>query len=133
MKNLMLFFAPVSATYISDLLPLFEKTYGVLKVNGLFLFRTPNPLIYLFNNAKWEQGILEVSNKLPFNSLDELSEEETEVFIRKKTPIEYSHTLEVLLGQKTNVGYAIVGFYEDRDSEKISQYIYSYLFCNESD
>lgn len=120
-------FCPVSATYIENLEPLFRESQRVLKVNGIFLFGTPNPFIYLFDDKKWEQGIFEVANTLPFNSLDGLSEDEKEIFISEKRPIEYSHTLNELIGKQVEIGFAIVGFYEDCSSEEISRYTATYF------
>lgn len=120
-------YCPVSVTYIPDVLPVFRESYRVLKKDGLFLFGTTNPFIYLFNGEKWDNGIFEVTNKLPFNSFDELDEKGIEDFIRDKNAIEYSHTLEDLIGGQTKAGFLIADFYEDVDSDKICQYSAKYF------
>ena len=122
-----LVFCPVSVTYIPDVLPVFKECYRVLKTGGTFLFGSTNPLIYLFDNKNYDEGVFKVVNKLPFNSLDELNEEEKIDFLNNKEAVEYSHTLEDLIGGQTSVGLAINGFYEDVDNDKICKYCAKYF------
>ncbi len=100
-------YCPVSVTYIPDVMPVFKESYRVLRKKGSFLFGATNPFVYLFNGKKWDQGILEVANKLPFHSLDELDEEGMADFLRNKNAIEFSHTLESLIGGQTKTGFLI--------------------------
>jgi len=79
------------------------------------------------NEIAWDKGIFQVTNKLPFNSFDELDEKGREDFIRDKNAIEYSHTLETLIGGQTKVGFSITNFYEDIDSDKICEYSAKYF------
>lgn len=122
-----LVFCPISATYVPDVLLVFKECYRVLKPGGNFLFGSVNPLIYLFDDKKYNKGIFEVSNKLPFNSLDELNDKEKVDFLNAKESIEYSHTLEDLIGGQTSAGFVINDFYEDVDDDKICHYISKYF------
>ena len=122
-----LIFCPVSVTYIPDVLPVFKESFRVLKNGGKFLFGSVNPLIYLFDNDKYDKGIFEVSNNLPFNSFDELTNNQIVEFINNKEPIEYSHTLEKLIGGQTEVGFTIEDFYEDIDQDEICNYTCKYF------
>ncbi len=122
-----LVYCPVSVTYIPDVIPVFEEVYRVLKNKGSFLFGCVNPLIYLFDYQKYEEGIFEVVNSLPFNSLDELDEQGKIKFLENKESIEYSHTLESLIGGQTKVGFSIDGFYEDIDKDSVCKYTPKYF------
>ena len=122
-----LIFCPVSVTYIPDVLPVFKESFRVLKNGGKFLFGSVNPLIYLFDNDKYDKGIFEVSNKLPFNSFDELTNNQIVEFINNREPIEYSHTLEELIEGQTEVGFTIEDFYEDIDQDEICNYTCKYF------
>ncbi len=110
-------FCPVSVTYIADTLPVFKECYRILKQGGSFMLGTVNPHIYAFDGAIYDEGVYTVSNKLPFNSLDELSEQERKEFLQNKNAIEYSHTMQTLIGNQTDCGFAIVGFFESNDDK----------------
>ena len=122
-----LVFCPVSVTYIPDVISVFKESYRVLKTGGRFLFGSVNPLIYLFDNKKYDKGLFEVVNKLPFNSLDELNEKDKVEFINNKEAIEFSHTLQDLIGGQTMVGFNIQDFFEDIDEDKICNYTAKYF------
>lgn len=68
-----------------------------------------------------------MSNKLPFNFLDELDEAGRKKFIEKGNAIEYSHTLNELIGGQISAGFIINGFYEDIDSDFICNYAPKYF------
>ncbi len=116
-------FNPVSVTYIEDTKPFFKEVSRVLKQNGKFLFGAPNPLIYLFSEEFEEQGILQVTNKLPYYGKDHLSKDE----IKGSVAIENSHTLESLIGGITNNKMIIKGFYEDKYDYLIDKYTSTYI------
>lgn len=119
-------FCPVSVTYIDDTMPVFQEVYRVLKPKGLFLLGAVNPHIYLFDGKLYDEGIYTVSNVLPFNSLDELNEEEQKKFIQDKNAIEYSHTMASLIGNQLACGFALVDFFESNDTDKICKYFSKY-------
>ncbi len=122
-----LVFCPVSVTYIPAVEPVFGQVYRVLKKGGTFLFGATNPFVYIFNGADWDQDRFTVSNRLPFCSLDELSAEEAAAMLEQKEAIEYSHTLESLIGGQTAAGFSVTGFYEDVDDDLICRYAAKYF------
>lgn len=122
-----LIFCPVSITYIPDLRPLFSEVYRVLKTNGVFMLGAPNPAIYLFDAEKWEQGVYQVSNQLPFNSFDELDDEQQQQFIADKKAVEFSHTLESIIGGQLAAGFVIDQFYEESSGEDLGKYFKDYF------
>lgn len=122
-----LVFNPVSNTFIPDTIPVWRECYRVLKKGGILLTGCVNPFIYIFDNEKWENGILEVLNKLPFNSFDELDEVGRKEFLESGNAIEYSHTLTELIGGQVSVGFLINGFYEDIDDSHFCNYASKYF------
>ncbi len=123
-----LVFCPVSVTYIEDTKPVFQECYRILKCGGSFLFGMTNPHIYSFDGKTYDVGIYTVVNRLPFNSLDELNEEEAELFIKNKNAIEYSHTMQTLIGSQVECGFAITGFFESNDdNDTICNYFAKYF------
>ena len=122
-----LVFCPVSITYIPELSPLFSEVYRVLKTNGIFMLGAPNPAIYLFDDEKWDQGIYQVSNRLPFSSFDELDDEQQQQFIADKKAVEFSHTLGTIIGGQLNAGFVIDQFYEESSGEDLGNYFKDYF------
>ncbi|PSW16976.1 class I SAM-dependent methyltransferase [Photobacterium sanctipauli] len=120
-------FCPVSITYIPDLQPMYKEVYRVLVKGGSFMLGAPNPAIYLFDDAKWEQGIFEVANCLPFQSFDELDDEQRKQFIVDKRAIEHSHTLTSIIAGQLEAGFVLDGFYEDSLDEELSKYFNDYF------
>ncbi|MDD3193754.1 MAG: class I SAM-dependent methyltransferase [Oscillospiraceae bacterium] len=122
-----LVFCPVSVTYIPEVQSVFDEVYRVLKKGGSFLFGATNPFVYIFDGPDWDQNRFTVSNQLPFCSLDELTPEQVSRVLREKETIQYSHTLERLIGGQTAAGFSITGFYEDVDDDLICRYAAKYF------
>ncbi|MGL6313638.1 class I SAM-dependent methyltransferase [Vibrio sp. WXL103] len=118
---------PVSITYIPDLTTLYQECFRVLKSEGCFMLAAPHPAIYLFDADLWDQGIYQVRNRLPFNSMDELNEDEQRQFIADKKAIEFSHTMEQIVGGQLKAGFVIDRFVEDQLDEGLSQYMSDYF------
>ncbi len=87
------------------------------------MFGTVNPHICSFDGAFYDDGIYAVANKLPFNSLDDFNKQERKEFLENKNAIEYSHTVQALIGNQTDCGFAIVGYFKSNDDKgKICNY-----------
>ncbi len=84
----------------------------------------PPSVIYKLELTDGSGGVID---NLPFCSLDELSPEEVSRVLQNKETIQYSHTLESLIGGQTAAGFAITGFYEDVDDDLICQYSAKYF------
>ncbi len=121
-----LIFCPVSLTYVEDTMPVFKECYRVLKSGGSFLLGFTNPHIYVFDGNTYDKGVYIAANKLPFNSFDELTEEEIAEFLAAKKATEYSHTMETLIGNQLDCGFAITGFFESGDNDSIKDYFSKY-------
>jgi len=120
-------FNPVSNTYIPEVTIVWSECYRILKKGGILMAGSVNPFIYIFNSDQWKKGIFEVSNKLPFNSFDELDETGIKEFVEKGNAIEYSHTLTELIGDQIASGFLINDFYEDIDNDLICDYAPKYF------
>ena len=122
-----LIFHSVSNTFVPDPKPVWREAYRVLRVGGRLLSGFTNPWAYLFDFELEEaQRILQVKHHLPYSDLDNLSAQERERFFGLDAPLEYSHTLEDQIGGQIDAGFAITGFYEDRnrleEGELLSEY-----------
>ncbi|MFC1866425.1 class I SAM-dependent methyltransferase [Chloroflexota bacterium] len=123
---------PVSNIFIEDIQPVWNECFRVLKRGGLLLSGLTNPAVYLFD-AKLadEQGILQVKYSLPYSDILSLNEKEIKQLIEQEEPLEFSHTLEELIGGQLSAGLVITDFYEDscthEDNDLLSKYMRSFF------
>lgn len=115
---------PWSNGYIDDVRPVWKECARVLKKGGLLLSGFGNPIEYIFNVGKLEQGILCVENTIPYADVEHMDDPETQAIIEKDGYI-WSHTLEDQIQGQIDAGFAIVGFYEDSGGTALDKYIHS--------
>ncbi len=113
---------PWSNGYVDDVRPVWKECARVLKKNGLLLSGFGNPVEYLFNAGKMEQGILEVENTIPYADIDHMDNPEIRAIAEADGYI-WSHTLEDQIQGQIDAGFAIVGFYEDKGGTVLDQYM----------
>jgi SAM-dependent methyltransferase len=123
-----LIFHPVSNTFIPAVRPVWQEAYRVLRSGGALLAGFNNPVIYIFDFALYEEGVLQAKYALPYSDLTSLSEEEKERFLHEDAPLEFGHLLEDQIGGQIDAGFVIVGFYEDADpSEILSRHLPGFI------
>ena len=110
--------------YIDNVRPVWRECARVLKRNGILLAGFGNPLEYIFNAAKLEQGIFAVENTIPYADIEHMDDPETREIVESGGYL-WSHTLEDQIQGQIEVGFAIVGFYEDIGGTALDNYITS--------
>ncbi len=115
---------PWSNGYIDNVLPVWRECARVLKKNGLLLTGFGNPIEYIFNAGKLEQGIFSVENTIPYADIDHMDDPETREIVESGGYL-WSHTLEDQIQGQIEAGFAIVGFYEDIGGTALDSYINS--------
>jgi len=115
---------PWSNGYIDDVLPVWRECARVLKKNGLLLAGFGNPIEYIFNAAKLEKGILDVTNTIPYADIEHMDDPEIRGIVESGGYL-WSHTLEEQIQGQIDAGFAIIGFYEDIGGTALDQYINS--------
>lgn len=115
---------PWSNGYIDNVLPVWKECARVLKKNGLLLSGFGNPIEYIFDSEKLEQGILEVKYSIPYADIDHLDDPEIKQIVESGGYI-WSHTLEDQIQGQIAAGFAIIGFYEDIGGTVLDNYINS--------
>ena len=115
---------PWSNGYIDNVLPVWKECARVLKKNGLLLAGFGNPIEYIFNAAKLEQGIFSVENTIPYADIDHMDDPETRKIVEEGGYL-WSHTLEDQIQGQIEAGFAIIGFYEDIGGTALDNYINS--------
>jgi hypothetical protein len=72
-----------------------------------------NPVHYLFDLYKADEGILEVAHSIPYSDLSSISKEDLEEHMAKGLPVEFGHSLTDLIGGQCAAGFVIAEMYED--------------------
>lgn len=123
-----LIFHPVSNVFAPEVLPVWREAYRVLRPGGSLLAGFDNPIIYIFDIDKAEQGVFEVRHKLPYSDLESLSQSKLQELKEQGLPLEFSHTLEDQIGGQLMAGFFLTGFYEDIDPKfPLSNYTPVYI------
>ena len=108
-------FHPVSNCYVEDVYHVWKECYRVLRKGGVLLAGMDNGLNFLVNDDRNLPLIIE--NKLPFNPLENASEEEYQHMVNNLEGIQFSHTLEEQIGGQLRANFVLTDLYEDRDRE----------------
>ena len=115
---------PWSNGYIDDVRPVWKECARVLKKNGLLLAGFGNPISCIFNVGKFEKGIFQIENTIPYADIDHMDDPETRAIVEADGYL-WSHTLEDQIQGQIDAGFAITGFYEDIGGSALDQYISS--------
>ena len=123
-----LVFHPVSNLFVPDVRPVWREAYRVLRRGGALLAGFVNPLTYIFDFDKMEQGMLEVRYSIPYSDLESLDEAARQNYLDHGWPLEFGHSLDDQIGGQLAAGFLLAGFYEDKDPQKfLSNYIASFI------
>jgi SAM-dependent methyltransferase len=104
---------PASTCFVPDVRRVWQEAARVLAPGGVLLAGFINPVNYLFDFELAERGILEVRHTIPYSDLSGRTEAEVLGQMAQEEPLEFSHTLEDLIGGQIDAGLVITGFYED--------------------
>ncbi|HLO33815.1 MAG TPA: class I SAM-dependent methyltransferase [Anaerolineales bacterium] len=106
-------FNPVSTVFMPDVRPVWRECARVLRQGGILMTGFMNPIHYIFDLYKADEGILEVAHAIPYSDLTSISKEELHEHMQKGLPVEFGHSLTDLLGGQCDAGFVITDLYED--------------------
>ena len=119
-------FHPVSNLFIHEIRPVWREAFRVLRPGGTMVSGFINPIFYIFDFDKAEQGLLEVKYKLPY--ADSEHPEIAEKLIADGDALEHSHTLTEQLGGQMEAGFHLIDLYEDHHTgTAVSEYTPTYI------
>lgn len=101
-----------SNLFVPDVNPVWRECYRVLRPGGALLAGFLNPMEYIFDPEREDEGLLEVRYSLPFSDVSDLSPEAFEKRMQKGDPLEFSHSLDDQLGGQLAAGFVLTGLFE---------------------
>ncbi|GAB4455779.1 MAG: class I SAM-dependent methyltransferase [Anaerolineales bacterium] len=108
-----LIFNPCSTVFMPDVRAVWRECARVLRPGGILMTGSMNPVHYIFDLYKMDEGVLEVAHQIPYSDLTSLPQEDLDEQIRKGLPMEFGHSLTDLLGGQLDAGFVITDLYED--------------------
>lgn len=124
---------PVSNCFVDNIRIVWKEAFRVLKYGGVLISGFNNPNFYIFDLNKWDnEKVFEVKYKIPYSDLEQLPKDELARRQAAKEPMEWAHTLADQIGGQTDVGFHIIGFYEDNSGwgDLLDPYIDTFIATN---
>jgi len=123
-----LVFNPCSTVFMQDVRAVWKEAYRVLRHDGNLMTGSMNPVHYIFDLFKADEGILEVAHSIPYSDVTSLPKEDLDEYLSKGLPLEFGHSLTDLLGGQCAAGFVITDLYEDMMSDSpLAKYHPNYI------
>ena len=104
---------PVSNVFVPDVRPVWSEAFRVLRPGGALLAGFCNPVLYIFDQERLDEGELVVRHKIPYSDLTSLTDDERACYVDDMQPMEFGHSLADQIGGQLDAGFVVAGFYED--------------------
>ena len=108
-----LVFNPCSTVFMPDVRAVWKECSRVLRHGGVLMTGSMNPVHYIFDLYKADEGVLEIAHSIPYSDLTSIPKEDLDELIKKGLPVEFGHSLTDLLGGQCTAGLMITDLYED--------------------
>lgn len=112
-KSFDLVFNPCSTVFMPDVRAVWKECFRVLRHGGILMTGSMNPVHYIFDLYKSDEGILEVAHAIPYSDLTSIPKEDLAELMEKGLPVEFGHSLTDLLGGQLDAGFVLTDMYED--------------------
>lgn len=108
-----LIFNPCSTVFMADVRAVWRECARVLRPGGILMTGSMNPVHFMFDLFKMDEGTLEVAYQIPYSDLASLSKVDLDEQLEKGMAVEFGHSLSDLLGGQLDAGFVITDMYED--------------------
>jgi SAM-dependent methyltransferase len=112
-----LVFNPCSTVFMSDVRRVWLEAARILRPGGMLMTGSMNPIFYMFDMFKMDEGLLEVRHSIPYSDQRDLPAAQLEKLVADGLPLEFGHSLTDLLGGQLDAGLVITHMYEDYKSD----------------
>jgi SAM-dependent methyltransferase len=104
---------PCSTAFVPDVAVVYREVSRVLRPGGVFMTGFTNPVYYLFDIRKVEQGVFTLKYSSPYSDLHSLDERELGYFMEKNEPLVFGHSMEAFIGGQLKAGLELTDLFED--------------------
>ncbi|MCG6158175.1 class I SAM-dependent methyltransferase [Rubinisphaera margarita] len=122
---------PCANAFVPNVKPVWRECFRVLRAGGVIMAGFTNPVRYIFDDERKENGNLEVRYSLPYSDIHSLPSSELKRLIDAEIPLEHGHTLEDQIGGQLEAGFVMNGFYEDKypetEGDPLSQFMLTFI------
>ena len=108
-----LVFNPCSTVFMPNVRAVWQECARVLRPGAILMTGSMNPVHYMFDLYKADEGVLEVAHSIPYSDLTSMPKEDLDELLEKGLPVEFGHSLTDLLGGQCDAGFVITDLYED--------------------
>ena len=123
---------PCSNCFVPNVLPVWRECARVLRSGGVLLAGFTNPVRFIFEDSRLENGSLKVCYRVPTSDVDDLDDQQRQdLFMNRGEPLMFGHTLEDQVGGQLAAGLMLTGFfedsYEDAEDDALSRFLASFI------
>ncbi len=122
---------PCSNCFVPNIRPVWQECARVLRPGCLLLAGFCNPVRWIFDDERAQNGSLEVRHKIPYSDLTSLDEAARQKIITEEMrPLEFGHSLSDQIAGQLEAGLLLTALYEDKFEEStdpISRYLDTFI------
>lgn len=112
---------PCSNCFMPSIRAIWRECFRVLRPGGTLLAGFANPIRYIFDGERMDNGSLNVRWRIPYSDVRDLADGQRQRLIfDKQQPLEFGHSLEDQIAGQLDAGFLISGFYEDRYPDEVA-------------
>jgi SAM-dependent methyltransferase len=114
-------FHPCSNCFMPSIRPIWRECFRVLRPGGVLLAGFANPIRYIFDGERTDNGSLNVRWSIPYADVADLPEADRKrLILDRQQPLEFGHSLDDQIGGQLEAGFVLTGFYEDRYADQVA-------------
>ncbi len=109
---------PCANCFVPNVLPVWRECFRVLRKGGVLITGFCNPVRFIFEDSRFDNGVLQVRYPIPYSDIDGLADPVLKQrILEQKEVIEFGHTLTDQIGGQLRSGFVITDFFEDNYDE----------------
>jgi SAM-dependent methyltransferase len=118
----------ISTHCVPDVRNVWRECFRVLKPGGVFIMGFTNPHLFMFDDELGpDYHTLKAVHKLPYSDVTDSSEERKRLLEEKLIPVEFSHTMEEMVGGQMEAGFLLTRFVESSDTRPEREPVADYM------